>query len=295
MEVGGVSARKTRMGRNMLTDGDFARDAEFLKMLARRDDVHLTTAALEIARDAYPGFDFSTVHDWISDRAREISSAILQATDEENALGLLTHCLANEQQLMGCREAYSHADSSYLNRVIETRRGIPISLSVLYVAVANQAGLALHGVAAPGHFMTRYDGISGPLFVDAFDGGEILTLDQMLLRVRLTTGMTEERAIQTLEPADPRTIIVRMLNNLKALYSEQANWDAAWLVQRRLAALQPASHDERRDLGLISLRANRPGVAIDLLERCLKSADKTEVPVLEAQLIEAQRQLAEWN
>lgn len=283
------------MGRNMLTDGDFARDAEFLKLLARRDDVHLTTAAMEIARDAYPQLEFTGVFDWITERATEISSAVLQAADEEEALALLTHCLAHEQSLMGCREAYSHADSSYLNRVIETRRGIPISLSVLYVAVANQAGLALHGVATPGHFMTRYDGISGPLFVDAFDGGEILTLDQMLLRVRLTTGMTEDRALQTLEPTDPRTIIIRMLNNLKALYSEHADWDAAWRVQRRLAALQPASHEERRDLGLISLRANRPGVAIDLLERCLKSAAKTEVPVLEAQLIEAQRQLAEWN
>ncbi|MDB5385862.1 MAG: hypothetical protein JWM11_1508 [Planctomycetaceae bacterium] len=283
------------MGRNMLTDGEFARDGEFLKLLARRDDVQLTTAALELARDAYPDLDFASVRDWIGERASEISSAILQATDEETALGMLTQCLAHEQQLMGCREAYSHADSSYLNRVIQTRRGIPISLSILYVAVANQAGLALHGVAAPGHFMTRYDGISGPLFVDAFDGGEILSLDQMLLRVRLTTGMTEERAIQSLEPADQRTIVIRMLNNLKALYSEQSNWDAAWRVQRRLAALQPASHDERRDLGLISLRANRPGVAIDLLERCLKSAAKTEVPVIEAQLIEAQRQLAEWN
>jgi regulator of sirC expression with transglutaminase-like and TPR domain len=234
-----------------------------LKLLARRDDVDLTTAALEIARDAYPRLDFAVVHDWIHDRASEISSAILQATDEENALGLLTQCLAHEQKLMGCREAYKHADSSYLNRVLETRRGIPISLSTLYIAVANQAGLALHGIAAPGHFMTRHDGISGPLFVDAFDGGEILTLDQILLRVRLTTGMTEERAIQTLEPADPRTIIIRMLNNLKALYSEQNNWNSAWQVQRRLTALQPASHEERRDLGLISLRANRPGVAIE--------------------------------
>jgi len=279
----------------MLTDGDFTRDAEFSKLLERRDNIDLTTAVLEVARDAYPQLEFAVVHDWISERAAEISSTVLQASDEENALGMLTECLAHEHGLMGSRAAFQHADSSYLNRVIETRRGIPISLSVLYVAVANQAGLALNGVAAPGHFMTRYDAISGPLFVDAFDGGEILTLDQMMLRVRLTTGMTEERAMQAVEPTDSRTIIVRILNNLKALYSEQGNWKAAWKVQYRLAALQPASHEERRDLGLISLRANLPGVAIDLLERCLKSAAKAEIPHLEAQLTEAQRQLSQWN
>lgn len=283
------------MGQKMLTDGDFSRDAEFLKLLARREDVHLTTAALEIARDAYPHMNFAVVHDWINQRAAEISSEVLQAKDEEHALAILTECLAQKYRLTGSRDAYSHTDSSYLNRIIETRQGIPISLSILYMAVANQAGIPLQGVAAPGHFMTRYDAISGPLFVDAFDAGEVLTLDQMLLRVRLTTGMTEERAIQSIEPAEPRTIMIRMLNNLKALYSEKAQWDAAWKVQYRLSALQPASHEERRDLGLISLRANRPGVAIDLLERCLKSASKQEVPLLEAQLTEAQRLLSQWN
>lgn len=106
----------------------------------------------------------------------------------------LAERLAVKHNLTGSRDAYLQADGSYVNRVIETGRGIPISLSVIYMAVANQAGLGLHGVAAPGHFMTRYEAVDGPLFIDAFANGEVLNLDQMLLRVSLTTGFSEERA-----------------------------------------------------------------------------------------------------
>ena len=279
----------------MMTDTDFARDAEFTKLMARSDDVSLTDAALELARDAYPHLDFSGTHDWIARRAAEISPGILKARSEESALEMLSDYLAMKHGLLGTREAYSHADSSYVNRVIETGRGIPISLSVLYVAVANQAGLALQGVAAPGHFMTRYEAMDGPLFIDAFAAGEVLSLDQMLLRVTLSTGYSEDRALGLLEPAAPRTIIVRMLNNLKSLYLEQENWDAAWTVQHRLAALQPSSYDERRDLGLLSVKANRPGPAVDLLETCLKSASESEATALESHLAEARRQLSQWN
>lgn len=279
----------------MLQDLDFARDIEFTKLLARRDDVDLTDAALEIARDAYPQLDFAVTQEWIGDRAEEITSEILKAPSEEAGLDLLADCLAIRQGLRGSREAYFNADSSYLNRVIVTGHGIPISLSVVYMAVANQAGLTLQGVAAPGHFMTRYEAVDGPLFVDAFAAGEVLSLDQMLLRVTLSTGFSEDRALCLLEPASPRTIIIRMLNNLKSLYFEQEKWDAAWKVQHRLAALQPSSYEDRRDLGLLSVKANRPGPAVDLLEKCLKSASESEATALECQLAEARRQLSQWN
>ena len=283
------------MGHIMTTDFDYSKDTEFSKLMERRDDVELSVAALELARDAYPELDFHPTLSWISRRAAEIAPRILQAPSEEHALELLADCLSIQHGLIGTREAYSHADSSYLNRVIETGRGIPISLSVLYMAVANQAGLGLHGIAAPGHFMTRYEAVDGPLFVDAFSGGEVLNLDQMLLRMTLSTGFSEDRALGLLEPAAPRTIIIRMLNNLKAVYSQQENWNAAWYVQQRLSALQPSSYEERRDLGLLSVKANRPGPAVDLLETCLKSAAKGEVSALESHIAEARRKLSEWN
>jgi regulator of sirC expression with transglutaminase-like and TPR domain len=86
-----------------------------------------------------------------------------------------------------------------------------------------------------------------------------------------------------------------MLNNLKVLYARQSNWSAAWMVQHRLTALQPSSYCERRDLALISLHANRPGPALDLLRSCLRNCPEDEKPTLEHHLQEASSQICRWN
>src|SRR4029079_10694996 len=118
---------------------DFAGDAEFLKLLGRQDDqVNLTSAALELARDAYPDLAFETVFRWIDDRAGELSGPAARAGSDEALLAELGKCLAERHGIVGSREIFEHADGSFLNRVIERKTGIPISLSVLYMAVAER-------------------------------------------------------------------------------------------------------------------------------------------------------------
>ena len=115
-------------------------DCEFFKMLTRRCDVNLTTVALELARDAYPRLDFQTTLDWFDARAEELSGPIARAKSEADVLAELGRCLAQVHGITGDKRAYEHPDGSYLNRVIETKRGIPISLSALYMGVAERAG-----------------------------------------------------------------------------------------------------------------------------------------------------------
>src|SRR5262249_42463266 len=148
---------------------DFAQDAEFKKLLGRQDDaVDLTVAALELARDAYRGIEFAPVLDWIASRGQELRGPVARAGSDEALLGELSACLAGKYGISGTSEIYEEADGSFLNRVIERKTGIPISLSVLYMAVAEQAGIALRGVAAPAHFLTCYETFDKPLFLDAF-------------------------------------------------------------------------------------------------------------------------------
>jgi regulator of sirC expression with transglutaminase-like and TPR domain len=99
-----------------------------------------------------------------------------------------------------------------------------------------------------------------------------------------------------LEPARPREIVVRMLNNLKSLHVHQDDWESAWRVQRRLTALQPTLFDQRRDLALVALKSNRLGLAVDLLSACLKdSPDEPTSQFLKNHLYAAEHLLAEWN
>src|SRR5258708_37558638 len=110
-----------------------------------------------------------------------------------------------------------------------------------------------------------------------------------------TQGGARENGRTALQPVGPRLIIIRMLNNLKALYAKQGEWPACWRVQHRLLALQPAAYNERRDWAVISLKAGRAGPAIEMLERCLSTCPPDERDFLQQQRQEAHGKLAQWN
>jgi len=275
---------------------DFADDAEFKKLLGWQDDmVELTVAALELARDGYPKLEFAPALDWIASRGDELRGPIARAASDEALLAELSDCIAGKYGISGSSEIYEEADGSFLNRVIERKTGIPISLSVLYMGVAEKAGVALSGVAAPAHFLTCYETFDRPLFVDAFAAGKVLTHAECVARLEETQGLSREAARKALEPVGPRPIITRMLNNLKTLYAKQRDWGACWKVQHRLLALQPGSYGERRDWAVISIKAGRSGPGLEMLDECLKTCPTQEREFLQSQRREALGKLAKWN
>jgi regulator of sirC expression with transglutaminase-like and TPR domain len=270
-------------------------DHEFEKLVSRREDVDLTIAALEIARDLEPGLDFSHTLDWIRDRGRQLLREVARFTDAADVVEELVKCLAGEHGLGGDLDCYRTADSSFLNRVVETKRGIPISLSLVYIAVAKEIGLELHGVSSPAHFLTRAETDTGPVFIDCFSGGRILSEPEAHGFVASLINDDPDQFRHAFEPAGPRTIIIRILHNLKSLFAEQEKWASAWHIQNRLSRLQPSSYRERRDLAVISLRANRPGAAVNLLNSLLKTCPDTDREFLHQSLRDAERQMACWN
>lgn len=278
----------------MQPEPDYANDAEFKKLILRQSDVDLTRVALEIARDAYPDLNLAEPLEWIEQRAKELKPG-LAARDDLETLAALSACLSDEHGLSGSPEAYEDPDSSYLQKVIETGRGIPISLTLLYMAVAEQLDLPLVGVSAPMHFLSRIETSQGTMFLDAYSSGRILTFSECVEWLSGVADMTESQLVESLEPVGPRAIIVRMLNNLKVVYAKKEDWPAAWKVQHRLSTLQPASYNERRDLGIISLHAERWNLAVDILSACLSKCPLEERDILEGHLKEARRRLSEWN
>ena len=279
----------------MFSERDFSADVEFSKLLLRDSDVDLTVVALEIARDANPSLQFEETLNWIAARASELSGRAAAAWSEADSLRALSTMLADTYGLMGDEEAYQLPESSYLPDVIARKRGIPISLSILYMAVAREIGLDLQGVAAPQHFLTRFDGIEGTIYLDPFVGGRMMDRDEVLHFLHEITNMPESELKPCLKPADSRAIVIRMLNNLKVLHAKHEDWPAAWRVQERLVALKPASYEERRDLAFIAMKSERTQEAIDLLEDCLAECPAEQTALLEQHLDEARRQLARWN
>ena len=277
------------------TEMSFAGDEEFAKLLVRQDDVDLEIAALELARDASPSLDFAATRTWFDQRAAELAAPIARASDEQDLLEALAGCLSGTHGLTGSAEAFESAAGSFLPDVIATGHGIPISLSLVYIAVAKRLRIPLEGVASPLHFLCRLDAPSGPLFLDAFSSGRVMELDECLDWLRDLSGLARQRLLPTLGPTRPRQIIQRMLNNLKAIYIDQDSWKPALPVQQRLTLLEPASYAQRRDLALVTLKAGHPDRALGMLQSCAKTAPSDDLVVLEKLIDQARVALAAWN
>ena len=230
----------------------FHHDEEFSKLLVGRRDVDLVVAALEIARDADPDLSFQPTLDWIQQRADQLTLHIAGGADERAMLEHVVQCLSGEFGLRGDEDCFDRPESSFLPQVIETRRGLPITLSLLYCAVADRLGIALELSPAPQHVVCRLKTDQGVLYVDPFTDGRVLSEAECLALLSVRTQLDPQKLLPTLKPTSPRVVIERMLLNLKNLYVKQTNWTALWPVQYRLTALNPTSVEACRDLGLIA-------------------------------------------
>lgn len=274
---------------------DFSNDVEFSKLLLRSDDVDLATASLELARDSDPQLNFAQTLGWIDQCVEELSGPIARAKSEQDMLEALAACLSGTHGLTGSAEAYQSPDGSYLPDVIRTGHGIPISLSVIYIAVAERLQIPLRGVAAPAHFLCRLDAPGGPLFLDAFSSGRVMPVGECTDWLGQLCDIDPSQVSSMLEPAPPRLIILRMLNNLKALFLDRQTWRPALPVQQRLSLLEPTSYAQRRDLALVTLKAGHPDQALGMLQSCLKTAPEDDSAVLCKLVEQAQSALAGWN
>jgi regulator of sirC expression with transglutaminase-like and TPR domain len=179
----------------------------------------LETGSLLIARSEYPELDPGACSRALDEFAVALESRSETAAGVDARLASLVELLSKEAGFKGNEEGYYEADNSYLNRILETKLGIPISLSVLYLLVARRCGLPLHGVALPGHFILKFDsaetGKQAEMFLDPFHGGRLLNVREC---VELLESSGESFRAELLEAVDDRVILCRMLGNLLNVY-----------------------------------------------------------------------------
>lgn len=273
----------------------FEHDHQFMRLVRRETDVDLVTAALEIARDGQTGLSFEPTRSRLQKSIARLTHPVTHAGSDVEELKLLIRHMTEELNLRGDDDCFGEPETSYLNRVIETGRGIPISLSLVYLNVANELGIPLEPISAPSHFLTRLQTDTGNLYVDAFDQGRIMNESECIHWLHQLTELPVSDIRRSLKPVDERTIMIRMLNNLKTLFGGRELWVSAWRVQCRLSMLLPGSYRERRDHAILTLRAGRPGEAICLLEQCLSVCPSDERPVITQHLTQARREVPLCN
>lgn len=274
----------------------FVGSPEFERLLRRDARPDLTRIALEIARDAYPDLEPGPYLERIEALAARVRDRAPAAAKARQVLGQINWVLFVEEGFQGNAEDYYDPKNSYLNQVIERKTGIPISLSVLYRAVAHRLGLEMEGVNLPAHFMLRVGRGDETIFVDPFHAGALLDRQGCERRVAELVGRPVVLSDLELAPCGLDLVVTRMLRNLKAIYLRGHDFSTALPVQRRLAALNPDDPLEQRDLGMLCLQLDRPADAIAPLQSLLDARPEPEdADAIRALLRAARREVATWN
>ncbi len=232
----------------------------------------------------------------LDDLAEELAPRLESAISLEARTLELGQYLFEELGFAGNSSDYYDARNSFLHEVLDRRLGIPISLSVLAIAVGERCGLTVQGIGLPGHFIAKVIEGDEEVLFDPFHGGAILTPEGCSELVSTVVGQPFLATALNLRATSPGIIASRMLNNLKAVYLQSAQYAKAAQVIEWLVPLNPGDASQRRDLGVTLVHANEPGRAIDPLTDYLKSApNAADADVVKDFLQEARRQVAKWN
>ena len=175
--------------------------------------------AFLIAKLAYPDLSIPHYVECLDHLAEEFRTKWLTTESPSGkAARQLSTFLFKDKGFSGNRTQYYDPDNSYVNRVIETRQGIPISLSALYVFVGKRLDLPLAGVGMPGHFLVKLEGEMPPQFIDCFNGGTMLR-EQDCEQFITASGLEYDPKL--LEKSSTPTILARMLRNLLSIYEQE--------------------------------------------------------------------------
>lgn len=215
------------------------------------DKIDLIEAALMIARTAFPDL-ISSRYTIPLDRWSEqlLKHAGPSSSAGEIACGL-NHILFDQEGFKGNVDDYYDPQNSFLNRVIERKMGIPISLSVIYAQVGRRAGFPVYGISLPGHFMAGVFHDTGTLYVDAFNQGEILTESECCTMVEERFGQETANGNSWKAIAGKKVVLARMLRNLKAIYHHLGQGLRAFEMIQWILVLDPDAPEELKERGLL--------------------------------------------
>jgi len=244
----------------------------FASLVQEEEHIPLFEAALSIAQDDEPDLDLSACQLEIDQLAERLQRRMPADIAPIPKLRLLNNFFYQELGFSGNLNDYYHPDNSYLHKVLSSRRGIPITLAVIYMELAQEIGLQVKGVSFPGHFLMKLTVNTGDIILDPFNGA---SLSREEIEERLEPYFSHGRSATDpplasyLANATSRQILVRMLRNLKSLFAEDPQWRQFLNVQQRLVILLPDEVNERRDRGLAYAQLDAPEAAVQDIEAYL--------------------------
>lgn len=253
----------------------------FASLVQSDSDFPVLEAAASLAQDEEPTLDVQQVLDDVARLLKRIKGRLPADADDLTRLAILTQVFYKEMGFGVNANDYYAPENSYLHEVLRTRRGLPISLAVLWLELAQGLGLQAQGVSFPGHFLVKITLQGGLVVLDPLTGDSlgIDNLSERLGPYREDMGPTTGADLDEgetplglyLQPCPPRDLLARMLRNLKEVFRSQEDWPRMLSVLDRLIVLLPEAWSERRDRGLVLAELGRNTEALQDLQVYLQA------------------------
>jgi regulator of sirC expression with transglutaminase-like and TPR domain len=242
-------------------------------------ELNLAKAALLFAAGEYPNLTVQHYLDRLDSYAELIRQRVTEDQSIANHILQINQFLFVEKSYSSDNHSYYDPRNSFLNEVMDRKLGIPITLSLLYIEIAQRLGVPINGVSFPGHFLVKVSLPQGELVLDPYTGGHPISRDELeehLAHVLEEQGHDLITLAQALSPANKRDILISMLRNIKVIYWQQEAWEKALNVVNHLLTITPDLPVEVRDTGLLYLQLNCPLAARHWLARYLHLAPEAD-------------------
>jgi regulator of sirC expression with transglutaminase-like and TPR domain len=258
----------------------------FAALVAQDEGFPLLEAAAAVAQDEYPELDIQSVLDDVDRMLERLRRRLPADAGPLHRLRVLNHYFFQDLGFGGNVNDYYDPENSYLHTVLRTRRGIPISLAIIWLELAQGIRLRAAGINFPGHFLVKVNLPQGQVILDPFTGQSLSREDlaERLEPYKRRQGLVDDFDVPVglyLQAAAPRDIVARVLRNLKEIHHSQEDWPRLIAVLDRLIVLLPDAWAEVRDRGLAWAELGQTQHALQDLEAYLPHADDP----LEAQAI----------
>lgn len=247
----------------------------------------LERAALYVAQEEYPDLDVEAYLNALDTMAMEVAERLPTEPYPLKMIQSLNRYLYEDLGFRGNTTDYYDPRNSFLNEVIDRRMGIPITLSLVYLAIARRLDFPMVGIGMPGHFLIRPDVNEMEVFVDAFHQGEILFAQDCRDRLSQLYGRPVELQPELIAAVTPRQFLARMLTNLKGIYLHHGNFPKAVAVIDRLLLLFPDAASELRDRGILRYRLNQFSESRQDLEQYLTLNPTADDAIAVRQLLDS--------
>jgi regulator of sirC expression with transglutaminase-like and TPR domain len=238
----------------------------FAHLLARTDDrLEVEHLALLLAESEHPGLDIQSYLNKLNvmGELARIKLKGCRALAPADRIAPILRLLFGELGYRGNIADYYDPQNSFLNHVIDRRTGNPLSLAVVLLAVCRRAGVAAEGVSFPGHFLVRVAKASGEMAtIDPFDG-RMISPSVLRSIYESATGDPGDIDEHFLVPASRRQVVLRMLNNLRAIYELRGDQERLRFVLERMALLNPSEEVQRRLDSVVQAVALAPRLSIN--------------------------------